>query len=176
MSDSGESILYRGMQPLLEKADAKIAELKRWARVSFSLDVRSVVKQDDITDILSLKHAPKYSRCAMEFRDYNLGELHFSRTADGTFARRDDGLYCPSHEVLHAGFWLRSVIQSFEKEPAENRELWREQSQGVPVVIDGVNYFARILDSSGKPFGNHSLSTYRTGDLESQLFLAKLSS
>lgn len=171
---SGESRLYHGLQALSDKADVKLAELLRWARVGFSLDVRSVAAHDSITDVLCLKHAPKYSRCSSEFRVYNLGELHFSRNSDGAFVKRDDGLYCPLHEIKHVGFWLRSIVQAFEKEPEKNPELWRAQANGVPVAVDGVDYFARIFNIDKEPFANPSLKTYRTGDLESQLFLAKL--
>jgi len=176
MPESGELYLHQGMAPFLDKADIKLVELVRWGRVSFSLDVRSIANQDSITDVLSLKHSPKYSRCPSEFSDYNLGELNFSKNSDGAFVKRDDGLYCPLNEIKDVGFWLRSIVQAFEKEPEKNLELWRAQANGVPVAVDGVDYFARILDIDGKPFANPALKTYRTGDLESQLFLEKLSS
>ncbi len=173
MSDSGERHLYEGLQELSHETDRKLLELQRWARVSFTLDVRSKIENAGFNDTLVLKHVPKYSRSNLVFPKYHLGQLTFSKNA-GDIVRGEYS--CPHSELQSVGHTLQDILSAFERPPDANPQRWKEEAFDgeekplVPVAVHGIDYFQQ-LSNGGKVLAAPALFTYRTNDPESRKLL-----
>jgi len=174
MRDSAESWFYRSVEELSEQPiDEKLQELKRYARVSFLLDVNSKL-DGDVVDSLVLRHCgPKYSRSGLVFPDYDLGKLTFSRKKPAGEITERGKLACPSSDLRQVGSRLSDLIKRLETPPAEDLQRWQKEANGIPVAIHGVNYFNGLV-YRGAPLAPGTLLTYTSNDATSQRFLERL--
>ncbi len=166
---SEESMLRAGVHNLVDKADAKLEELQRWARVSFSLEVQ----EHGSSSVFIMQYCPDYSRK----KDLLLPKviLEFFPTAVVKSYQP-----CLQKKMKSFGMALQKRLNEFETEPSgDARKQWLEGSYDgpdkpiVPAAVYGIAFFQRIIDTDGVPYAA-SLHTYRTNDLESKQFLDKL--
>jgi hypothetical protein len=176
MIDSGDSRLYWGLRVLEQKAEDKLLELQRWARVSFSLNVQ----KDGNAEVLSLVHAPNYSRSGIVVPEFYLGGLTFVSSVENEISR--GRLSCSRSDLRAVGKRLCDLLPQFEAPPLRqsDREEWeRESFSGngllpAPVAISGVDYFHNIVDKHGISVAPLEVFTYRTNDDLSVRFLKRL--
>ena len=172
MRDSAESWFYRSVEELSEQPiDEKLQELKRYARVSFLLDVETTLGED-IVNSLVLKHCPAYSRSSLVFPDYDLGKLTITRkqlAGEITDGEPDS----VSSDLCQIGSRLSDLVKRLETPPAEDLQQWQKEANGIPVAIHGVNYFNGLV-YRGEPLAPGTLLTYISNDAVSQKFLERL--
>lgn len=164
-------MLRKGLHSFLDKADAKLEELQRWARVSFSLEVQ----EHGSSSVFIMQYCPDYSRKKeLLLPKFVLGFVPTSVVKD--YAP------CSQQKVRDFGRSLRRTLSAFEIEPLDEtaRKQWLEASYDgpgkliVPAAVYGIAFFQRIVDKDGVPYAPSSLHTYRTNDPESRQFLEKL--
>ncbi len=167
---SEESRLRSGLHSLLDKADAKLEELQRWARVSFSLEVQ----EHGSSSVFIMQYCPDYSRKK---------DLLLPKFVLGFFPTAVVKNYepCSQKKMKSFGMALQKRLCEFETEPPNSaRKPWLDESYDgpdrriVPAAVYGIACFQRIIDKDGVPYAPSSLHTYRTNDSESRQFLEKL--
>ncbi len=171
MGDSADSMMQRGLNGLLDKADAKLEELLRWARVSFSLQLQEY----DSSTILVMQYCTDYSRK----KDLLLPKLILGFVPTSVVKNYEP---CSQKNIRSIGRAIKRNLSNLETVPLveSERAQWTEESYDghgklpVPAAIHGIDCFQRILDKDGAPYAPPALHTYRTNDPESRAFLEKL--
>jgi len=175
MEGSGESRFYKAVESQLQDADAKAAELERYARLSFSLDVSTV----GTADHLVLRHSIGYSLCKDVLSDVVLGSLPFSLREDEAVLFKGR-LSCPKFEMEKVAGTLVEVIQRYETPPKKGRKQWDGEcfvGEGLlptPVAVHNIGYFQSVRDKRNISLAPGNLQVYKTNDIASKRFLQNL--
>src|SRR3989344_5155490 len=152
----------------------------RYAMARFTLEINTQKTDIGVNDLVFLTYAPKYSRMDQHLTTanpdqliiiptYHLGNLPLStrRSREKPVMRKN--LYCPKSAIKNVAQKLCDAIRLFEENKIKCDMLPDEGE----VAINGVEYFADFRDDHG-PLAPRWLTTYRTGDEDSQKLLELL--